>query len=95
MKIAKQYIICKNEDGSLFNVGGIVVAIAKYETSMEYTTGKTMLGKMDIIQVNLYQKLLFLHQLTHNMTTDCSLNYQLSTVQSRFSDTFGLPEKCH
>ena len=31
------------------------------------------------IQVNLYQKLLFLHQLTHNMTTDCSLNYEFST----------------
>ena len=26
-----------------------------------------------IIQVNFCQKLLFLHQLTHNMTTDCSL----------------------
>ena len=25
------------------------------------------------IQVNLCQKLLFLHQLTHNMTTDCGL----------------------
>ena len=25
------------------------------------------------VQVNLCQKLLFLHQLTHNMTTDCSL----------------------
>ena len=31
------------------------------------------------IQVNLCQKLLFLHQLTHNMTTDCSLNYKFST----------------
>ena len=31
------------------------------------------------IQVNLCQKLLFLHQLTHNMTTDCSLIYQSST----------------
>ena len=31
------------------------------------------------VQVNLCQKLLFLHQLTHNMTTDCSLNYQFST----------------
>ena len=28
------------------------------------------------LQVNLCQKLLFLHQLTHNMTTDCSLNYK-------------------
>ena len=27
------------------------------------------------IQVNLCQKLLFLHQLTHNMTTDCLWNY--------------------
>ena len=26
------------------------------------------------VQVNLCQKLLFLHQLTHNMTTDCLLN---------------------
>ena len=31
------------------------------------------------IQVNLCQKLLFLHQLTHNMATDCSLNYEFST----------------
>ena len=32
-----------------------------------------------VVQVNLCQKLLFLHQLTHNMITDCSLNYQFST----------------
>ena len=32
-----------------------------------------------ILQVNLCQKLLFLHQLTHNMTTDCSLNYKFHT----------------
>ena len=31
------------------------------------------------IQVNLCQKLLFLHQLTQNITTDCSLRYQFST----------------
>ena len=31
------------------------------------------------IQVNLCQKLLFLHQPTHNMTTDCSLNYKFNT----------------
>ena len=31
------------------------------------------------IQVNLCQKHLFLHQLTHNMTTECSLNYEFST----------------
>ena len=27
------------------------------------------------VQVNLFQKHLFLHQLTHNMTKDCSWNY--------------------
>ena len=30
-------------------------------------------------QVNLCQKHLFLHQLTHNMTKDCSLIYQFCT----------------
>ena len=33
----------------------------------------------EVVQVNICQKLLFLHQLTHNMTTDCSLNYKFST----------------
>ena len=32
-----------------------------------------------IVQVNLCQKLLFLPQLTHNMTTDCSMIYEFST----------------
>ena len=31
------------------------------------------------MQVNICQKHLFLHQLTHNMTKDCSLNYKFST----------------
>ena len=31
------------------------------------------------LQVNLCQKLLFLHQLTHNMMTDSSLNYKFNT----------------
>ena len=31
------------------------------------------------VQVNFCQKLLFLHQLTHNMTTDYSLNYKFNT----------------
>ena len=34
---------------------------------------------VDGVQVNLCQKHLFLHQLTHNMTTDCSLNYKFNT----------------
>ena len=31
------------------------------------------------VQVNLCQKHILLHQLTQNMTTDCSLNYEFST----------------
>ena len=31
-----------------------------------------------LLQVNLCQKLLFLQQVTHNMTTDCSLNYKFN-----------------
>ena len=30
------------------------------------------------VKVNLCQKFLFLHQLTHNMTKDCSLNYKFN-----------------
>ena len=33
----------------------------------------------NMIQVNLCQKLLFLHQLTNNMMTDCLLNYKFNT----------------
>ena len=33
------------------------------------------------LTLNLCQKLLFLHQLTHNMTTDCSLIYEFSTCK--------------
>jgi hypothetical protein len=40
-----------------------------------WETSRNMLKK----HVNLCQKLLFLHQLTHSMTTDCSLNYKFNT----------------
>ena len=35
--------------------------------------------EMNILQVNLCQKLSFLNQLNHNMTWDCSLNYKKNT----------------
>ena len=38
-----------------------------------------MWHRIGVVQVNLCQKHLFLYQLTHNMTTDCSLNYEFST----------------
>ena len=34
-----------------------------------------------LLQVNICQKHLFLHQLTHNMTADCSLNYEFNTLK--------------
>ena len=43
------------------------------------------------VQENLCQKLLFLHQLTHNMTADCSLNYHFSTW--KFQAPWGEHEK--
>ena len=39
------------------------------------------------VQVNLFQKYLFLHQLTHNMTKDCPLNYQFSTWKYQAHNT--------
>ena len=35
--------------------------------------------KKFLLQVNLCKKHFFSHQPTHNMTTDCSLNYDIST----------------
>ena len=60
------------------------------------------------VQVNLCQKLSFLHQLTNNMTTDCSLNYKFNTwkfqaqtweehvsdIQNNFSTQHVLPMFC-
>ena len=40
---------------------------------------RSALKKLAVFMLNLCQKLLFLHQLTHNMTTDCSLNYKFNT----------------
>ena len=40
---------------------------------------KCLGATQSVVQVNLCQKFLFLHQLTHNMTTDCSLNYKFNT----------------
>ena len=34
------------------------------------------------VQVNLCPKLLLLHQLTQNMTTDCSLNYKFKSGEN-------------
>ena len=44
----------------------------------DFTKYLKCLDLQSSVQVNLCQKLLFLPQLTHNMTTDCSLEYEFS-----------------
>ena len=46
------------------NLGSINPRRASAKTSICYVPSR--------VQVNLFQKLLFLHQLTHNVTTDCA-----------------------
>ena len=46
---------------------------------LSWTFYQLNLEFFDHIQVNLCQKHSFLNQLTHNMTTDCSLNPEFST----------------
>ena len=43
-----------------------------YLSQLEKMNCMILMKTNDLVQVNLCQKLLFLHQLTHNMTTDCS-----------------------
>ena len=45
------------------------------------------------VQVNLCQKLLFLHQLTHNMATNCSWNYH-EIYKHRTCSAYVLPMFC-
>ena len=51
----------------------------QFQNQIILTTLPNYKNNRQILQVNLYQKLLFLHQLTHNMTTVCSLNYKFNT----------------
>ena len=41
------------------------------------------------VQVNLFQKYIFLHQLTHNMTKDCLVNYQFGTWKFKAQNILG------
>ena len=50
----------------------------KGEIKVDLTINTQKEGKMSL-QVSLFQKNLFLPQLTQNMTRDCSLNYKFST----------------
>ena len=41
-----------------------------------------------LLQVNLCKKIFFLNQLTHNMTTDCSLNYKFNAWKLQAQNMF-------
>jgi hypothetical protein len=57
----------------------ITVAMKKSKGTMVSIVTLINVFRNSAVQVNLCQKLLFLHQLTYNMMTDFSLNYQFST----------------
>ena len=57
-------------DGSCTVLSSFKIVVIFNNTSAEIKTKSA-----DVLQVNIFQKLLFLHQLTHSMTTDCSWNY--------------------
>ena len=46
---------------------------------LKFVSFNKYLKYRNYVQVNLCQKLIFSHQLTHNMTIDCSLNYKFNT----------------
>ena len=50
----------------------------------------TAVKRITQVQVNLCPKLLFLHQLNHNMMTDCSLNYKFSNSMNNLLSYCGL-----
>ena len=58
---------------TVFSLG---IGLASMESSTLAVVSQT---NPSLIQVNLCQKLMFLHQPTHNMTTYCSLNYKFNT----------------
>ena len=59
--------------------GEQTIHVFNTENSAHFTTANFVCTTNMYVQVNLRQKLLYLHQLTHNMTTECSLNYKFNT----------------
>ena len=56
----------------------ILVGVAGNLMVLWIVTGTDQFFCSSNVQVNLFQKHLFLHQLAHNMTKDCLLNYKFS-----------------
>ena len=54
-----------------------LISVRQIESKQKNLKTREFFWKVEnrFLQVNLFQKLSFLHHLTHNMTRDCSLNY--------------------
>ena len=72
--------------GCMLLFPGIFVQWFSYFNCTDYSRYIKVSGHY-LLQVNLCQKLLFLHQLTSNMTTDCSLNYKFNTWKFQAQNT--------
>ena len=64
----------------------IVHNLQQHTEAISFITSKVEMQK---IFINLCQKLLFLHQLIHNMITDCSFNYKLNRYMKIPSSNLG------
>ena len=69
----------KRESPACLECSSLIKKVWKPKKMRKYHSGYEKNKYDDDIQVNICQKHLFLHQLTHNMMTDCSLNYEFST----------------
>ena len=72
--IKKNFAKKKNSDG--IDMSNIIPCSSDVQRNMRVT--RRMLSNSVVVKVDLCQKLLFLHQLTHNMKTYCSLNYKFN-----------------
>ena len=57
---------------------GVSTGISKLQVLPASFIYQSSESKQYLLQVNLCQRLLFLHQLTQNMTINCSLNYKFN-----------------
>ena len=89
-KVSKQNKLLINHQTRLFESNEEPIKYKILKTKNVFSTFKNHIGiqqKM-FLQVNLCQKHSFLNQLTHNMTTDCSLIYNFSARKIQVKNMF-------
>ena len=78
------YTKCKKQNKIIFHLS------SKKACSIYLIKKIAKIWICNLVQVNLCQKLLFLHQLTYTMTTNCSLNYKFNTYMKNPSSKLGI-----